>query len=87
MKPLKNPGVAVILSFLWPGLGQLYNEDYPLGVVALVFSPVIAIFTVWMAIPSLGLSLLLGLAWWIWIMRDAHSEAVQHNAEATKSAP
>ena len=40
----KNPGVAAVLSFIYPGLGQIYNEEIKKGIIfvvigiALVFS-------------------------------------------------
>ena len=32
-QPAKNPGIAVVLSFLYTGLGQLYNGQFLKGFV------------------------------------------------------
>jgi TM2 domain-containing membrane protein YozV len=49
----KNPGVALILSILIPGVGQFYNGDTKKGVLmllgALVLGPA-TIFVLWVAI-------------------------------------
>ena len=29
----KNPGIAALLSFFWPGMGQIYNGDTSGGIV------------------------------------------------------
>jgi TM2 domain-containing membrane protein YozV len=42
----KNPGVAAVLSFLWPGLGQIYNGQIGKGIgimVALALLGILAI--------------------------------------------
>ena len=31
---MKNPGVAAVLSFLWTGLGQIYNGQLVKGLIA-----------------------------------------------------
>jgi len=33
IQELKSPGIAFVLSFLVPGLGQIYNEEYKKGAV------------------------------------------------------
>ena len=67
----KNPGVAVILSFIQPGFGQMYN-----GRVGKGFAFLIAFWIlVW--------TILGGLVIWIWGMADAHDEAETINKRAT----
>jgi TM2 domain-containing membrane protein YozV len=36
---MRNPGVAAVLSFLLPGLGQIYNGDFLRGVFWLIVTP------------------------------------------------
>jgi TM2 domain-containing membrane protein YozV len=36
--PLRHPGTAAVLSFLIPGLGQIYNGDFLRGLFWLVVS-------------------------------------------------
>ncbi|MDG6250361.1 DUF5683 domain-containing protein [Methanocalculus sp.] len=49
----KNPGVAALCSFIFPGLGQIYNGDIkkgiliPIGVVIGLFFLMIPSFIVW----------------------------------------
>ena len=32
----KNPGIAAVLSFVYPGLGQVYNEEIKKGIIFIV---------------------------------------------------
>jgi TM2 domain-containing membrane protein YozV len=44
----KNPFIAGVLSFLFPGAGQLYNEDYMKGIIliaAMIASVVTIVYT------------------------------------------
>ncbi len=36
---MKNPGVAAVLSFLIPGLGQIYNGTFLRGLFWLIITP------------------------------------------------
>ncbi len=36
---MKNPGLAAVLSFLIPGLGQIYNGDFLRGLFWLIVTP------------------------------------------------
>lgn len=36
MQPLKNPGIAAVLSFFLPGLGQIYNGQIIWGIIVMV---------------------------------------------------
>jgi TM2 domain-containing membrane protein YozV len=38
-QPLKNPGVAAVLSALIPGIGQFYNGDFLRGIFWLIVTP------------------------------------------------
>ena len=39
MSTEKNPGVAAVLSFIVPGVGQLYNGSFLPGILWLIFTP------------------------------------------------
>jgi len=38
-KPMSRPGIAAVLSFFIPGLGQLYNGDILRGLFWLIVTP------------------------------------------------
>lgn len=71
----KNPGLAAVLSFLFPGLGQIYNGQIGKGVL----------FMVAQAINLLLMAVAIGLALyplaWVWGMVDAYKSAEKLNAK------
>lgn len=71
--PAKNPGVAAVLSFLWPGLGQIYNGQIGKGMVFLVVQAVNALLT------FVLIGFFTGFIVWIWAMVDAYKEAENYN--------
>jgi len=38
-RPLPNPGVAAVLSFVIPGVGQFYNGKFLRGIFWLIVTP------------------------------------------------
>jgi TM2 domain-containing membrane protein YozV len=58
----KSPGLALLLSFFVPGIGQMYNGQIGKGIVMLLLCVIL-----WMV--------LLGWIIWIWAMIDAYSSA------------
>jgi TM2 domain-containing membrane protein YozV len=38
-QPRKNPGLAAVLSFVIPGLGQIYNGAFVRGIIWLIITP------------------------------------------------
>jgi TM2 domain-containing membrane protein YozV len=62
----KSPGVALLLSFLLCGVGQMYNRQVGKGVLMLI-----GCMVAWF--------ILMGWAVWIWSMVDAYSTAKQMN--------
>lgn len=75
---LKNPAVSAILSFLIPGLGQIYNGQIFKG-AAFVF---IAVFFLFTTIIAIGYFLY--PVFWIYTVYDAYTTAKQINARATR---
>jgi len=63
------PGVAVALSFLLPGLGQIYNQEFRKGagfIIAYIISWVLSFVVVgWFFLVIV----------WIWSMVDAYQSA------------
>ena len=92
-KSEKNPGVALALSFLIVGAGQVYNEEYDKAIVHFV----VAVVSFSMVISGLednvgetdwdgddGIAGFGGLIWlgnWVYCMVDAHRSAERINAE------
>ncbi len=70
----KNEGLAAILSFLFIGLGQIYNGQIGKGIVMLVVGVVFAM----MIIILIGIPLYLVL--WVYGIYDAYNTAKQINA-------
>ena len=62
----KEPGIALLLSFLLPGLGQFYNGDVGKGIAFMLGFFVL----VWIGI---------GIVFWIWGMIDAYQSATNIN--------
>jgi TM2 domain-containing membrane protein YozV len=69
----KNPSVATILSFLFMGLGQLYNGQ--IG-KALVF---IVLYIISLALMTVVIGFVTTPILWIWGMIDANSSAKKIN--------
>lgn len=73
----KNPSIAVILSFFYTGLGQMYNGEIGKGVLFLLFVTIAWIF----AALTCGVGLIIALPLWIWGLVDAYQSAERINRE------
>jgi TM2 domain-containing membrane protein YozV len=75
--PVKSTGVAVFLSFLWPGLGHLYVGDVAIGLVLGFVNLFLAFLTFVFILPGL-------LAFGLWIagMVMAANATDAHNQRA-----
>lgn len=71
--PTKSPGVAGVLSFLWPGLGQIYNGQ---GLKAVLFigAQIVNAFLTFVLIGFIT-----GFIVWVWAIVDAYQGSVQYN--------
>lgn len=58
----KDPGVALLLSFFFPGLGQIYNGDVGKGIAFMI--------AFWLLIW-----VFIGVIFWVWAMADAYQTA------------
>lgn len=73
--PEKNPGVAVVLSFFYSGLGQLYNGEIGKGIGFMLIQVVnVLLMTVFIGFLTYPLV-------WIWGMYDAHNTAKEINRQ------
>jgi len=75
IKSRKNPGVAAVLSFLFPGAGQIYNEQIwqGFGLMVLLF---ISLLTM-----ALGIGVILFPIIWALGIYDARNQARKINDE------
>lgn len=69
----KSAGLAAILSFLIPGLGQIYNGEIGKGILFLV----VAIIFAFLILLLIGIPLYFIL--WIYGIYDAYQGAERHN--------
>jgi TM2 domain-containing membrane protein YozV len=70
----KDPAVATLLSFLLPGIGQLYNGQVGKGVGFILLSMFVNF-----PLMFVGIGFFTMLATWVWGMIDAHSTAEKIN--------
>ncbi len=88
MQPLKNPGVAAVLSFCLPGLGQIYNGQILWAIIYMVVvMPLTALITFAMmaavaqstVLGVVFIPLLLPVVMWIGNVVDAYKAAERIN--------
>lgn len=76
----KSEGLAAVLSFLWCGLGQIYNGQIGKGIVmVVVYLIMLALF--WLIVP-----LIVAFVMWIWGIYDAYKTAKKINEDAQRQA-
>lgn len=63
----REPAIAVLLSFIFPGLGQLYNGETEKGVITLIVDVILSVGTITICLPIIFL-----IPLWIWAMYDAY---------------
>lgn len=68
----KNPGVAALVSFIWPGAGQIYNGQILRGLLVIIV-------LIALAISVIGLIIFPFV--WVWQIYDAHSTAKKINSQ------
>lgn len=81
-KDKKNPWIATILSFIFTGIGQIYNEDYGKGIAMLLLN---IFFTSMFFMPFIGF--VFWIPWfiiWLWSINDAWEYAKKLNKEVDK---
>jgi TM2 domain-containing membrane protein YozV len=75
VQPIKNAGLAAVLSALWCGLGQIYNGQIGKGIAFMIIQFINAllmfIFIGFITYPIM----------WIWGMVDAYRQAEEINRE------
>lgn len=74
--PEKNSGISAVLSFIFPGVGQIYNGHIGKGIFYMCLFVVFLVLT----FALIGFPLLLIL--WVWGIYDAYNSAEQINRKA-----
>jgi TM2 domain-containing membrane protein YozV len=74
--PEKNSGISAVLSFICPGVGQIFNGQIGKGILFILFGAVFAVMSVFL----IGLPFLLVL--WAWGIYDAYNEAERINQQS-----
>lgn len=84
----KNPGIAAVLSFFIPGLGQVYNGKVAIGIMITVieiFLVGIAILLTRSATPIYGLAVfIIVVIFWVFSIYNAHDLAESINDKQYK---
>ena len=70
----KSPIIALILSFIFTGLGQFYNGEASKGIVFVLVAILLWIMTILFIFPCIIL-----IPFWIYGMYDAYTRAEQYN--------
>ncbi|MGH7948244.1 MAG: zinc ribbon domain-containing protein [Candidatus Binataceae bacterium] len=76
VRSAKSPGLAAVLSFLWCGLGQIYNGEIGKG-VAMLAAYMVSVILIFVVIGLITTPIL-----WIWGMIDAYNTAERLNRDA-----
>lgn len=79
-QPLKNPGVAAVLSAVFPGLGQIYNGQIAQAILFMV------IYAISIAAMFVVIGLVTTPVLWILGIADAYREANKINQRITQNA-
>jgi TM2 domain-containing membrane protein YozV len=74
----KNPGIAAVLSFLFTGLGQIYNGQLAKGFAFIVLGVIFLVTII------LLIGFILYPVFWIYNIYDAYSTAKKINAGIVK---
>jgi TM2 domain-containing membrane protein YozV len=77
---MKDSRLALILSLIFPGLGQIYNGQTDKGILFLIAGTLSCVM-----ILLFALGLVTGSAVWVWGMVDAYKTAEELNATPSKS--
>jgi TM2 domain-containing membrane protein YozV len=77
VSPPKNPGVSAVLSFLFLGLGQIYNGQIGKAILFWFINIMLIVLGFMLAVPFLMIPIL-----WIYGIFDAYNAAEQLNRKS-----
>ncbi|MDY9924834.1 TM2 domain-containing protein [Methanosarcina sp.] len=72
-QPRKSPGIAAVLSFFIPGLGQIYNGQIMKGIIFIILASIFGFLTVVL------IGYILYPLFWIYNLYDAYNTAREIN--------
>lgn len=75
--PKKNMILALILSFIWPGLGLMYAEDVKNGIALAVLNVIIS----WIAHYKYSIFNLVVFAIWVYSLYATYKQVKAENGE------
>jgi TM2 domain-containing membrane protein YozV len=75
MQPMRNPGVATVLSFFVTGAGQMYNGQIAKGII-LICIQAVNVMLMWLLIGFVTYPIV-----WIYGLIDANKTAQRVNAQ------
>lgn len=78
----KSPGLAVLGSFFFPGVGSMMNGDWGKGFLiagAHYGSIILMLLTIWFLVGLIFIPVIIGV--WIWGMFDAYNGAKNWNTQ------
>ena len=78
IQPLKNAGLAAVLSALWCGLGQIYNGQIAKGIAFMIIQ-IINAMLMFIIIGFITYPIM-----WIWGMIDAYRQAEEINKQRAR---
>lgn len=73
---MKNPGLAAILSFFIPGLGQIYNGQIGKGLLIITLQAINALLCL------VVIGFITGAIVWVWSIYDAYKSSERINKQA-----
>ena len=75
----KNPGIAAVLSFVFPGMGQMYNEQIWQGLALMVMVGISLLLC------AIGIGFILLPIFWVVGIFDALHQARRINSELSQA--
>ena len=70
---IKNPGIAAVLSFFIPGLGQIYNGQIGKGILFIITGVILALMII------IVIGIILYPIFWIYNIYDSYTTAQKIN--------
>lgn len=71
----KDPAIAVLLSFVWSGAGQVYAGAISRGIWMIVIGSFLFLW----GLGTAGAGFIFAIPFWIWAMFDARTQAIKQN--------